>query len=92
MFGMLWSQTVIPGGTGAEGDGAEPGIPTWESLSLKPSRNSRFTSGKSRPCPGMTRVGDRVSYTTVLCRSIQVVSTSSIDLLHQFSEKISISE
>lgn len=33
-----------------------------------------------------------VTHTTVLCRSIQVCSTSSIGLLHQCSEKISISE
>ena len=35
---------------------------------------------------------ERPNYTTVLWRSMQVCSTSSIGLLHQCSENISISE
>jgi hypothetical protein len=36
--------------------------------------------------------GSRETYTTVLCRVMQVRSTSSIDLPHQSLENISISE
>ena len=53
-------------------------VPTPAVMSLSRKRES----GKGR----------RRNYTTVLCRSIHVRSTSSIGWLHQCSEKISISE
>jgi len=41
-------------------------------------------------CP-QVRIRERLCYTTVRCRSMQVRKTSSIGLRHQSSEKISIS-
>jgi hypothetical protein len=62
---------------------------------LEPCRPSTIFIAQTPYAIALPRKRERkehVSYTTVLCRSMQVCSTSSIGLLHQCSEKISISE
>lgn len=65
------------------------------SARLEPGRPSTIFIAQKPHAIALPRKRERkehVSYTTVLWRSMQVCSTSSIGLLHQCSEKISISE
>ncbi len=60
---------------------------------VKPGRSSqRVANNKHRWLWVPAFAGTTVGYTTVLWRSMQVRSTSSMDLPHQSLEKISISE